>query len=1175
MHNHAIGVSVQWLCGQIGGVPVLSYRSRQMAEIYDNIEAKFLDGLKGIIQNKHKIVQRVDFCVGYFNLRGWRHIADEIDALEGDDVREEDTSGRLNTHHRVCRLLIGMYKSPKDLIAEEFASYETKNPDGSYKVGRDYREECKYQITEDFCKQLEIGVPASDAKIGLEKLIQQLKDGKVVVKLYLRHQLHAKLYIAHRDDKTKIHAIMGSSNLTQGGFNSNGELNALFEDSDHAEKLDKWFNDRWNDRFNIDITKELIEILEKSWATPQAIPPYYIYLKTAYHLSEDARAGFNEYSIPHEFENVLFEFQATAVKLAARKLDRQGGAMIGDVVGLGKTMTACAIAKLYENIHDSSTLILCPANLQKMWQDHINRYNLKADVLSIDRRVDPESMRPYKLCIIDESHNLRNSEGKRYKRIRDFLEKKNSRVLLLTATAYNKSYYDISSQLKLFISNDQDLGIRPENYIKSIGGEHEFAKRHSNISVQSIQAFEKSNDTEDWFNLMKHFLVRRTRTFIKNNYAKKDHTNGRYYLQYPNGESMYFPERIPHSIKFSVKENSQYAKLYSEQMLALIDELKLPRYGLSQYIDDKKTSNVESYIKQTLANLSKAGKRMMGFCLSTFGKRMDSCGYAYLLTLKRHLLRNLVYLYAIETKNSLPIGDTNDIGKFYDETMDDEDGENNEQSVSLDSARSLEDFNAIANTYYTNLSNSNTANIDWLDSAYFKPSLKKHLKEDINVLLKILELCGEWDASQDPKVDELYHLLTHKHVQDKVLVFTQYADTAEYLCRELQRRKLKDVARVTGNSDNISELVYRFSPKSNPQFAKSDSSSRGDVRVLIATDVLSEGQNLQDAHVILNFDMPWAIIRLIQRAGRVDRIGQASETIDCYSFFPADGIEKVIRLRDRLRARIIEMAGVLGSDEEFFEGNEINIRDLYNEKAGTLDDNDADIDVDTASMAYQIWKSAIEANPKLEAIIKNMRNVCSATKTAKNAQNSVITYARTYHNFDVLTWMSENTIQTPDGRVQYEILSQSQNTILKALACSIDEPARDLLPLHYDIVKATVSHVREQSKGMRYAGALGNPNCPRARLHNLLDEAAKQHIGLFFTLERQRLVKSALDEIYQSPMLSAAQDIVQRMMRDKRPAEAIIDVTIDLYLRHQLCLSSDDRNKSKDPIILCSMGLRN
>ena len=359
------------------GEDVLALRAGNMAEIYDNIEKKFLDGLKGIIHNEYGIVKRVDFCVGYFNLRGWRHIVDEIEQLPGDDIREPDDRGKQVLYHRTCRILIGMYKSPKDLIHEEFSTYTKK-------VDNEYTAECIYTIARDFRNQLCIGVPTKETEMALQKLLSQLKSGKVVIKLCLKHQLHAKLYIAHRDDKTKIHAIMGSSNLTQGGFDSNGELNALFEDSDHVEKLDKWFNDRWNERFCIDISQELIKAIESSWATPENIPPYYIYLKTAYHLSEDARAGFNEFSIPREFEGVLFDFQATAVKLAARRLDQQGGCMIGDVVGLGKTMTACAIAKMYENNYGTCTLILCPANLQQMWKDYIHRYDLKADVMSFD-----------------------------------------------------------------------------------------------------------------------------------------------------------------------------------------------------------------------------------------------------------------------------------------------------------------------------------------------------------------------------------------------------------------------------------------------------------------------------------------------------------------------------------------------------------------------------------------------------------------------------------------------------------------------------------------------------------------------------------------------------------------------------------------------------------------------
>ena len=1130
-----------------------------MAEIYDNIETNFLDGLKGVMHGQS--VKRVDFCVGYFNLRGWRHIAEDVDVLPGSEVREPDEDGRLIAHHRTCRLLVGMYKSPKDLIREEFSSAKSK-------VDNAYATECKYQIAKDFCKQLCIGVPTAETEKALQKLLEQLKSGKVVVKLYLRHQLHAKLYIAHREnDAIAMQAIMGSSNLTQGGFNSNGELNARFDDSDHVRKLDKWFNDRWNDPWCLDITQEIIDAIETSWASPDPIPPYYIYLKTAYHLSEDARAGFNEFDIPKEFENKLFDFQVTAAKLAARNLDKRGGAMIGDVVGLGKTITACAVAKMYENSIGCCTLIICPANLQEMWQGYIKKYDLKADVLSIDKKFEPDQMRCYRLCIIDESHNLRNRDSVRYKRIRELLKKQGSRVLLLTATAYNKSYLDISSQLRLFISNDTELGIRPEKYIEVIGGDNAFASKHSQISNQTIQAFELSDYPDDWSSLMKHFLVRRTRTFIKNNYAKTDDQNGRLYLQFSDGKKSYFPDRIPHTVKFNVSENSQYAKLYSDEMLAKIDRLKLPRYGLSQYIDDRKTADVATYIKKTLDHLSKAGKRLMGFCLSTFGKRMDSCGYAFLLTLKRHLLRNLVYLYAIEHRQPLPIGDTNDIGKFYDETMDDEDGENNEQNPSLDSACTLEDFKKIAETYYKNLFSSNPSNIDWLDSAYFKRSLKKHLTEDRDVLLEMLQLCGEWDPSKDPKLDELHRLLTQNHPNDSVLVFTQYADTAEYLCRELQKRGITDVASVTGNCDHISELVCRFSPKSNEDLVKGMQIKP--IRILIATDVLSEGQNLQDAHVIMNFDMPWAIIRLIQRAGRVDRIGQTSETIDCYSFFPADGIEKVIRLRERLKERIRQNANVLGSDEEFFEGNATNLDDLYNEKAGILDSAEDDGDVDTASMAYQIWKNATEAKPELKDIIQHMGNVSYSAKAAKDGKSGGITYARTYNNFDVLTWLSNHK----DEEGKYQIISQSQNVILNALACPIDEPVCEPLAEHHEMVGQAVAHVRKQSMGFTFAGALGYANSTRKKIHDILYEASQKTPDLWFSREKLELVKKALQEVYETPLLENTQELLKVMLRDGETTDAIINTVIARYLKHELCLSSEDRTQSKDPMILCSMGL--
>ncbi|WP_040669410.1 C-terminal helicase domain-containing protein, partial [Nitrolancea hollandica] len=172
-----------------------------------------------------------------------------------------------------------------------------------------------------------------------------------------------------------------------------------------------------------------------------------------------------------------------------------------------------------------------------------------------------------------------------------------------------------------------------------------------------------------------------------------------------------------------------------------------------------------------------------------------------------------------------------------------------------------------------------------------------------------------------------------------------------------------------------------------------------ELRVLLATDILSEGQNLQDCAVVVNYDLPWAIIRLIQRAGRVDRIGQQAEQIVCYSFLPADGVERVLRLRQRVRQRLRENAEVVGTDEAFFEDDDDNqsVLDLYNEKSGILD-GDADTEVDLASYAYQIWKNAITAQPSLERIIPAIPPVVYSTRPhhpSALGPEGVLVYLRT------------------------------------------------------------------------------------------------------------------------------------------------------------------------------------
>ena len=808
-----------------------------MARIYDNIESKFAEGLQGIITNIG--VKRVDFCVGYFNLRGWNIVVDQIDSLTGDYIYENN-----ERVFRKCRLLIGMHRPSEEIIRQLYT--EQPLPDANYVS------QCKLAISRDFRRQLQLGFPTKQDEFTLRRLSEQMKDEKVCVKLYLREPLHAKLYLAYRPDDNfnKIQAIMGSSNLTYSGLTRQGELNAEFGDSDSAEKLACWFDERWEDKFCLDITKELIEIIDNSWAGDKDIPPYYIYLKTAYHLSEEARSGIKEFTIPAEFKNSLFDFQQTAVKIAARHLnnEKRGGAMIGDVVGLGKTITACAIAKMYENTFGSNTLIICPANLQDMWAKYRKQYDMKADIMSMAKPIDVDNARYYKLIIVDESHNLRNSQGMRYRNIRDLIQKQDCKVLLLTATPYNKQYKDLSSQLRLFIDDDTDLGIRPEAYIREIGGERKFAEKHEDF-IRSIKAFERSECQEDWQELMKLFLIRRTRTFIKDNYAKTDPTNGRKYLEFKDGHKSYFPDRVPKAVKFKTADGDQYSRLYSEQMIGLMESLNLPRYGLIHYLDEKKAEDASKYEKNLIENLSRAGARMMGFCKSTFFKRIDSSGFSFLITLFRHILRNAVYLYAIDNKLKLPVSDENTFPEdFIDDadindvfTNDDEHEEYSSGDNLITVPNDMQVYMDKAKEYYNGLIGKN--NVQWIDSKYFKRTLKQQLKKDCEQLITMINLCDAWNPQTDQKLNELEGLLNDKHQKDKIVVFTQYSDTANYVYYQLKKRGFKHIEKVTGGTKNPTDIVDRFSPISN----KADVPTENELRVLIATDVLSEGQNLQDS----------------------------------------------------------------------------------------------------------------------------------------------------------------------------------------------------------------------------------------------------------------------------------------------------------------------------------------
>ena len=230
-----------------------------MPTIFDNMENLLSESLKKTMDVSYKS----DFCVGYFNLRGWKHLTDYVDCYEGNE------SG-------CCRLLIGMQRPSEDLLKQHLAKNEEAMMDNAT------ASVLKKNMAFDFRKQLMFGIPTEEDEQGLRKLAEQLKSKKVIVKLYLKNTLHAKLYLLYRQDNfTPLIGYLGSSNLTLAGLQHQGELNIDVLEQDAARKLERWFNERWNDRYCIDITDELASIIDESWAGEKFTKPYYIYFKNS------------------------------------------------------------------------------------------------------------------------------------------------------------------------------------------------------------------------------------------------------------------------------------------------------------------------------------------------------------------------------------------------------------------------------------------------------------------------------------------------------------------------------------------------------------------------------------------------------------------------------------------------------------------------------------------------------------------------------------------------------------------------------------------------------------------------------------------------------------------------------------------------------------------------------
>lgn len=1084
-----------------------------MARIFDNID---LDLAPHLVAT-YAASDRMDSAVGYFNLRGWAQFADAVDA-------------KPLTDKPVMRVLVGMtLADPHDQVQTFLQAALEGRDQPDEEIDRDVAKTRLQQALNKFRTQLMRGIPNSADLVSLRALQRHLTEGRVAIKLFTRRPMHGKTYLCHRQDiNSPIVGFVGSSNLTMAGLKHNYELNVDVLDFDAAKKLNEWFEARWNDRFTIDISAELVGIIEESWAAEQPRSPYEVYLKVCYHLSQDVREGLIEYSLPPAMREQLLEYQVNAVQTLARRVVTRGGTMLGDVVGLGKTITAVAVALMLREEHGHSTLVVCPKNLVKMWQGYLDAYDVPGRVVpySLAARDLPE-MRRYQFVIIDESHTMRSDTRLDYRAIHDYIRDNNSKVLLLTATPYNIRFRDVANQLGLYIDDDDDLGLQP---VTALGKDPGLADRVDG-KTNTMLAFKKSEEPDDWKRLMSDHLVRRTRSFIKTNYALIDEA-GREYLAFADGSRFFFPERTAKPVEHSFGTDDPAALMASDTTLNIIDGLTLPRYNLANYLaKGVKHTTAE---KDLIERLEKGRGHLIGFVRTGLYKRLSSCGHSFVLSLNRHLARNEMYLHALENGLDLPVGTVLDPMLTSSETDADVDDASGTGHAASD---------------YTALEQRNPGQITWARSDLFTSSLAGDLRRDIKAIQALLDAFGDWSEKKDSKIDRLVKLLKNDHRDDKVLIFTEYKDTADYVADALTKRGIKSVGLATGAVSDPTALARRFSPRSNalPGQPFALPVDNDELRVLVATDVLSEGQNLQDAHVVVNYDLPWAIIRLIQRAGRIDRVGQQAPEVFVYSFFH-ENVENVLSLRKRIKDRLRKNAEVFGSDERFFGTAEETktIEDLYD---GKLDDDDLDNEVDASSLAFEVWNRAETDDPALAFKVVELPDMVFATRPANQNDQAtgVACYVRTLGGMDGYGLAQPG--ESPRLLTGHEAL--------RLFACRPDTPALPRRGDHFDLTAELAQ------------GPLSKPASIEGRLRGIRKRVWNRLNGTFKSMNAD--LADALEALFRRPLTREAEQRLRSGLSTRGDDESLADLVTLLHRDGRLVIPD---SSGTDPVhIVCTMGI--
>ena len=820
--------------------------------------------------------------------------------------------------------------------------------------------EFKEKFSKDIIKEMNNSENSSKVEKGAKQFIEWLKEGKIEIKGYKKRKTHSKLYIMTLRNRNVIKGtvITGSSNFTHPGLEKNLEFNVELNQRENYIFACEQFEKLWAE--SEELTEEFVNNLTKNTWLRDDITLYEMYYKFLYeYLSEKIDNDLKDLKDiikPPKFK--YLKYQRDAVFYAKQIINEHGGVFLSDVVGLGKTYMGALLA---QQLQGRTLVIAPPALVDKYnpggWYRVLKEFEVNCEVESkgkLDKILENIPSDSYMNVIIDEAHDYRNEDTQLYDKLSRIC--KNKKVILISATPFNNSPSDLLSLIKLFqpahnstIPNCRDIEdwfkklINKQNNIDRVNDYEKYVEVNKEIS-KSIRE-----------NVLKYLMIRRTRNGISQNYAEDLEENN---MKFPDVEK-------PQPIFYEFNEDIN--NIFEKILISLNEDLTYAKY---RPLAEEYQINPDS----TYFNSQKMMENLIKILLM---KRLESSSYSFKKSIRNSIEIHEKAIKTFEERNKFYT--SRDYNWVYN-ILEDEDIDHVEELIEeLIEKGKIKEYS----------------------SSDFKPQFILDLKSDLEVLKGIKDM---WDSIEDyPKNIELKNLLNNELKDKKVIIFTEYIDTAEDITDFIRENCTDKVIMFSGKSTetNRQTVLNNFDDNVDKENQKND------FNILVTTDSLSHGVNLHRSNIIINFDIPWNPTKMMQRVGRVQRLDTQFDKIFTYNFFPAEAIEDEINLQKSAENKISMFIDLLGNDSQLLTDEPIKSHDLFTVLNSEFDDGDEFFDQELFYL-----KQMRDLRDNNEEFYNHIVNLPKKAKvTRKSQETSLITLMKVNKSKKIFKSTSDQTYE--------------------------------------------------------------------------------------------------------------------------------------------------------------------